>query len=976
MKKLLLILFAILPLVGLRANDWTFQSLTDEGGEFYLYNPYTGMFLGRGNDFATRASVNYQGLCWKIEKSGETYTLHNSETEKAGYLFMIESTHRTQQNWVFVDNGTSTDERIFWKIEAVDGEENTYYLKSYSDRYIRPSDDATYISSNSANTDRPDRFYWKLITKNERQSRKTATISKPQDMTWRIFNQNMDHWPGEFTNLGKWQETHTGALNLRVGHGINPCTEVFNGTFDISQTHSNFPKGTYTLKAQGFYRVGDGVNDPSMAAEARRKGNEVINAYFYAEADGKVTKKNFCSIFDNNCTENKGDAYVSSNGYEINGTTYYVPTTKESASKWFSDGAYEVELTFDLPQNGSITIGAKNETDNDQQWSVFDNFRLYYQPYFGELNAAINEARDYESTNSCTIDGLADLLSTIEANHDNLTQDEVDSYTEIIKGLTPTKLGTDIYTAWWNVFSDYYTLEPNDAKHISFTHHCADAGWPYRTFGTLFVTNAERGANGYNEYVATRMDNNIGTKNVGDANWGTLNDNSINGTSAPNDGNTFLNFMNGANVDMYIYRNGADIYVKTIMSKGETEYCKYYKTTGLPEGEDVKLFLSGEGAYVDNFIVLNTTKPTILGEEDNSTDYLADITDPHFINDNEAYTYEFKNHNSLSNSNWQNYILKLVDSNNKEIVLRADHWDDKAWNSSNFTFWGFNGNDEEFKSALHDADVKLTIYNKDGILGVNGTVSKNGNILYKYAYTNSVAGRVYSILSVSRSWLELTNEGAATMPAAAISDKSDEYAYGNIFQTVSLTRTLKAGWNTICLPFATTAEAVAGEGAVAYAFTDVSEENELTFSKVANMEANVPYLFYCENEAVNPNFNNVTLMAAEPKTITPDGSAWSFKGNYTPGMDMNGKYGVTGDKVRLAGSGSTLNGMRAYLEGPDNAQATVKVNKFDTEETGIILTPAAQEETNSEQIIYDLSGRRVNKTQKGIYIINGKKVMK
>lgn len=969
MKKLILLIIVLLPLVGLRANDWTFQTLTDEGGDFYLYNPYTGMFLGRGNDYATRASVNYQGLSWKIEKSDETYTLHNSETEKAGYLFMIESNHGSQPNWVFVDNGTSTDERIFWKIEAVEGKENTYYLKSYSNRYIRPSDDATYISSNSANTDRPDRFYWKLVTKSERQSRKTATINKPQDMTWKIFNQNMDHYDGEFRTLGRWNESHTGNINYRGGLGLNTCMEIWNGTFDVKQTHSNFPKGTYTLKAQGFYRVGDGVNNPSMAAEARRNGNEVINAYFYAEADGKVAKQNFCSIFDNNCTENKGDAYVSSTSYDINGTTYYVPTDMNRASRWFSDGAYEVELTFDLPQNGSITIGAKNETDNSQQWSIFDNFRLYYQPYFGELDAAINEAHDYESISGKTIEGLADLLSTIEANHDNLTQDQVDSYVNEVKSLSHQQLGTDTETAWWTVFSDYYTLEPNDAKHVSFTHHCADAGWPYRTFGVLFVTNVERGTDGYTEYVCTRMDNNIGTQNVGDANWGTLNGNSISGTSASNDGNTFLNFMNGANVDMYIYRNGADIYVKTIMSKGETEYCKYYKTTGLPATDNVKFFLTGEGAYVDNFIVLNTTQPSLpykLGKENNSTDYRADITEPHVIKNGEAYSYTFTNH--AGGSNWNNYILYLKDANNKEIILRADKWDDKAWNNNNFTYWGCDDS-WNFHETLDNATVTVTTYNNDGVLGVNVTVNGGNGNNYTHAYKNNVTGNVTSVLSISSSWLELTSEGEASMPTASLSDKSDEYAYGYIFRTINLTRTLKEGWNTICLPFATTAAEVAGTGAVAYAFNHSVDNHDgsyvLHFAEAETMEANVPYLIYCENVVENPTLHHVTLENPMVQTVTNDG--WSFIGNYTPRMDMEGKYGVTGGKVRRAGSGSTLNGMRAYLEGPKGQEASVKIAGIGLDEDATAigrpssgLVPVAY---------YSTDGHRLAAPQKGINIV-------
>ncbi len=192
------------------------------------------------------------------------------------------------------------------------------------------------------------------------------------------------------------------------------------------------------------------------------------------------------------------------------------------------------------------------------------------------------------------------------------------------------------------------------------------------------------------------------------------------------------------------------------------------------------------------------------------------------------------------------------------------------------------------------------------------------------------------------------------------------------FAYVVLNRGLKQGWNTLCLPFATTAEAVAGADAVAYGFTSASEEHELTFTQVETMAANTPYLFYSSAKVTNPLFTRVTLQEASPLTVTPDGSVWSFVGNYIPKMDMNGYYGVTGDKVRLAGSGSTLNGMRAYLTGPANAVASVKVDNFGLQTT----VNGLRTMENGQQVIYDLSGRRVNKPQKGIYIINGKKVMK
>ena len=45
---------------------------------------------------------------------------------------------------------------------------------------------------------------------------------------------------------------------------------------------------------------------------------------------------------------------------------------------------------------------------------------------------------------------------------------------------------------------------------------------------------------------------------------------------------------------------------------------------------------------------------------------------------------------------------------------------------------------------------------------------------------------------------------------------------------------------------------------------------------------------------------------------------------------------------------------------------------FDDDATGIVSTPG---ETEEGTVIYNLSGQRLNKMQKGINIVNGKKVL-
>lgn len=70
-------------------------------------------------------------------------------------------------------------------------------------------------------------------------------------------------------------------------------------------------------------------------------------------------------------------------------------------------------------------------------------------------------------------------------------------------------------------------------------------------------------------------------------------------------------------------------------------------------------------------------------------------------------------------------------------------------------------------------------------------------------------------------------------------------------------------------------------------------------------------------------------------------------------------------------NGTNLNGFKAYM-----TKGTTSVRGFLFEEDGTTTgIDTLETETPNAQTIYDLSGRRVSKAQKGLYIVNGKKVI-
>ena len=115
---------------------------------------------------------------------------------------------------------------------------------------------------------------------------------------------------------------------------------------------------------------------------------------------------------------------------------------------------------------------------------------------------------------------------------------------------------------------------------------------------------------------------------------------------------------------------------------------------------------------------------------------------------------------------------------------------------------------------------------------------------------------------------------------------------------------------------------------------------------------------YTAQDIAEPYAANELKAATEP--FEADGSQYV----------LAAKDGVVG--FYQAAAGSFINRGKGYLE---MAAPTVKVYYLTTgDETGIAET-MTDEALKADGAIYDLSGRRVEKLQKGIYIVNGKKVV-
>ena len=182
-----------------------------------------------------------------------------------------------------------------------------------------------------------------------------------------------DGWVGASLN-GSDASKVTGAFNYEM-FGSDACAEDAS----VAQTLHNAPAGYYRLVVNGFYRAGGYVD----AALARRDSAESQFAELFVEsgAENKWSKA-LPSIFEDvrEFTKYDGDVMLADTllpdmadmAYRIivNGVT--------GANSAFEAGSYELSLSFRVAEGEEPVIGIRKTGKITNDWTCFDNFRLYY----------------------------------------------------------------------------------------------------------------------------------------------------------------------------------------------------------------------------------------------------------------------------------------------------------------------------------------------------------------------------------------------------------------------------------------------------------------------------------------------------------------------------------------------------------------------------------------------------------------------
>ena len=243
----------------------------------------------------------------------------------------------------------------------------------------------------------------------------------------------------------------------------------------------------------------------------------------------------------------------------------------------------------------------------------------------------------------------------------------------------------------------------------------------------------------------------------------------------------------------------------------------------------------------------------------------------------------------------------------------------------------------------------------------------------------------------SSTYFTTPNSDAPVLLANAENNEDMIYDLNGKTYNVQLTgRTFKknGNWNSICLPFDVTLAGSPLEGAevgtLSSTTTLVNDKLTVRVDPVTTttLTAGTPYLLRWESgdNIVEPVFNNVTITRGM-NDVTYDlgeGKSITFKGNYNAlkftAVDKSVLF-INNNKVYYVGVNSTINSQRAYFKIEGDEGGSVKQMVLDLGEdgaTGIETIDIATE----GGLIYNVAGQRLNKMQKGINIVNGKKILK
>lgn len=885
-------------------------------GTYYLYNVGAQKYLCSGWSWGSHAALNGAGVPVTLEGSDNVYTLSTAVIFADKFL--------AGDAWM--DGGA-----FGWTFETVS--EGVYKLKN-GDNVLLWNGDGSIGVTVGADPE-TEAAQWMLVTEEARiADMAKATADSPVNATFLIKNADFafgnGKWVGpgqDLTNSPSWKGT---TVTDAWGHHVdseesNYAVEQYNKQFDNYQELKDIPNGVYHLTAKGFYR-----------------GSVV--PYIYAN-DEKCDLKVKGDIGGDN---------IANAGKALGGDEYLL------------DGVEVVVV------DGTLRVGVKS--DETMEWCVFDEFRL---TYYGEASneEALNAAKAAFTTaynefnvafSACqammlkmSFYEVADAADQLNAQLDAATDvDALNAMVETLNEATASLNEVNEVYAEYDVFVQKFKA----ASEISMptTQDAADLLEYYMYVGAGQATSVDalkqaiQTAKGdYLTYVA-------GAK--------LLDDNKFDLTYLIQNPDFATNMDGWATVKAQ--RNGSVGYDNVggfaeIAEWGASSWeASIAQTlTGLPNGKYVVKMAWQAASGIKMALSANTDTVEVVGIGDNGGNIATD-----------GSVVEM----GLGNGGWQYAEVEgTVEDSTLVIAVNSSSDAQYQWSNADAFELYYLGVE---KPAEPEALTVVGIMVGD-VAVVDGVATVESISTIDITFDRPVA------LDKNAGWARITDPwGGATLAAEVLAENNcvvrltaDPYtdAYGYVL-------TIPAGFVVDAEDANLTSEEITATITIEGGSVDPATPLTVTSVTVGeDVMADFSAIVATPDDVIKVNFDGQFYYQGTPSIVDAEGNDASGYFTYTSATDA----GLEGNSYIFQGQNWQGTVAPAGVYTITLAKTSFMVNEYmpsyKAPAEDIVLTVQVIVNENaikninadSNAVIYDIHGRRVEKMEKGIYIVNGKKVI-
>lgn len=308
----------------------------------------------------------------------------------------------------------------------------------------------------------------------------------------------------------------------------------------------------------------------------------------------------------------------------------------------------------------------------------------------------------------------------------------------------------------------------------------------------------------------------------------------------------------------------------------------------------------------------------------------------------QAYNGEYLDLSSFDTSKVTNMKQMFANCTSVKAIVIGDKWNTTHVTGSNNMFFACNALVGEDGTTYGYWAVDVTKANADA----GGYLTSNS------LYDNATTTEKYDVLAAA---------GVSTFKLSG--------------------RTIKGGkWNTLCIPSNIadlSASALAGAKVKKLKeYTNDGTSVTITFEDATSIEAGKPYLVKPTADITDPVFDFAGV-AAGSTAVTGAEFIGTYQASTLTAPNKKQLF-LQDDKFYYPGTSNvTLNAFRAYFSVTEDVPeaATSRGIEIDIDGVSTGIDFIENKATGEVKVIYDLSGRRVAHPTKGLYIVNGKKVV-